>query len=266
MESIAACQACATGFRQGNLPLVITCGHTFCQECVRKTRVCPFCHSPIVSTASNLLILSISTEDLCSHCPKPLYCPLCFTSLCIDCVSRHSYHGVVAATDPRTVELLEMRIREAKESVQRRNAAVLHRLSEVAEEYRRVAAARDEMVEQVRETFQGLREMLRLRESELLEEVKEAISPIESKLLSISAQLSSTEKSQREEIAALSSLLTCRDFSSLQSFCPSAPAEVPSSGRVTDLPSLSLDPAEAQRAILSLGKVSAACRHWLFAL
>jgi hypothetical protein len=106
-EISCTCGICMEGYSQENKPLILSCGHTFCEACYKQNiksnkKECSYCkksftHNPSPPTNFQLLEIvnfiektKIDTIKKCAkHNEGEFYCLNCYTFNCIDCIPSH---------------------------------------------------------------------------------------------------------------------------------------------------------------------------------
>ena len=131
VESLAYCAVCFEEYdHEERVPLMlISCGHTFCRCCLMllpEPLRCPYCmnlesHS-LSELPKNILIYQIQAQlnpnevDMCRHEDLLFYCKICKYPLCLNCVVKHSNHGLVNLSDPQLKELVDSHIEQIKKA------------------------------------------------------------------------------------------------------------------------------------------------------
>ena len=112
------CPSCYEFFDAGDrVPRNLTCGHTFCEQCLikmdqQRLTVCPICRSTIAKPfkpeklPKNFIALDyaqrqhemLKKSNFCTYHPKELmkhFCNTCMRLICVDCIVDHSGHSFV---------------------------------------------------------------------------------------------------------------------------------------------------------------------------
>ncbi|CAG9331677.1 unnamed protein product [Blepharisma stoltei] len=209
METLTTCPVCYSRYTHNDhLPLILSCGHTFCKICVSQISKCPLCRKTSTSAATNLLVFQVNSAPSkpCSHSPRYLYCPLCSYALCLECVVYHNLHGVLPLSDssisPVTKEKLESASKKLKDS----NKLIQDTLNRIGLLHNKINIEKEEYVINIKEKIQEVREALDQKELELLEELECMIRPITSKLEGISAEFQAALKFNKAELKYIEDL------------------------------------------------------------
>ena len=192
MESITTCSICYSKYSQNShIPLVLTCGHTFCKECVLRVSKCPLCRKIITSTTTNLIIFQISCTTLgqCSHKLKKLFCPLCASALCISCVAEHNMHGVISLKDPSLQTSISDKLSNAFEKLNETNKILKNDLEKVFEVKNSLLFKEAKIYKKINKTFDKLLDCVNLRKQEIIDEVESLYKPLSSKLDTLLTEL-----------------------------------------------------------------------------
>lgn len=203
MESLTTCSICCNKFSQNiHVPLVLTCGHTFCKECVAKFTKCPHCRKVITSTTTNLIIFQISCTSggHCEHKLKRLFCPVCACPLCISCVPSHNMHGIIPLNDPSLASSLTEKLKTACEKLLESNNSLFRHLENISQLKSMISEKEFKICEKIRKKFENVFQCLALRKQEILDEVESIYRPISSKLDTLVKELESAIENNKGEI------------------------------------------------------------------
>lgn len=120
VESLTYCSVCFEEYDQEErTPLMLSCGHTFCKNCLillPEPLRCPHCRClesrPLKELPKNITIFQIQAQlnpsevEMCTHDELLFYCKVCKYPLCLHCVVKHSNHGLLSLTDPELENLI----------------------------------------------------------------------------------------------------------------------------------------------------------------
>ena len=126
VESLTFCAVCFEAYdRESHTPLLMQCGHTFCQAClmlISDPMCCPHCRQKesraLSDLPKNILVYQIQAqlapEDIpvCDHEDFYFYCKVCKYPLCVDCVVNHSSHGLISLKDPGLNDVISQHIEQ----------------------------------------------------------------------------------------------------------------------------------------------------------
>lgn len=207
MDTLTTCSICYSKFSiTNNIPLVLTCGHTFCKTCVAKMTKCPHCRQTISSTTINLLLFQASPniEKPCLDKDKRIFCSLCGLALCLGCVSKHGTHGVLAIDDRNVLIYIEEKLEKAFYKLELANQDLRADLEKVLKVREDVSYQEVKIVECLHEGFDCLIRMLQVRKQELLSEVEGFFRPVSSKIEVLMKELEDAIKGNMGEIEEIS--------------------------------------------------------------
>lgn len=185
VESLAYCSVCFEEYNQEvRVPLMLSCGHTFCSGCLLQIPTpmkCPHCRveekRALSELPKNILVYQIQAQlspsdiHMCAHPDPYFYCKLCKYPLCVDCVVQHSSHGLISLKDPELNALLNKHIQQIEKSYKFRIEECKWR-KEKAEDYAHKLDSDYERNRQaIREQFAQMRSIVESQESFYLERI-----------------------------------------------------------------------------------------------
>ena len=174
METITTCPVCYSKYsKPSKIPLILTCGHTFCKSCTSNFSKCPLCRQAFSSSTINLLIFQLSSNpgQPCSHRPKKLFCPTCILPLCVSCVISHNMHGIVPLSDPNLSFQIDDQLSQAHfDLMQNKNNLITH-LQKVNKIKEISTLSHEKILKSVVSEFELILSSIHARKSEILEEL-----------------------------------------------------------------------------------------------
>jgi hypothetical protein len=200
MELLTTCTICYNKYSHpSNIPLVLTCGHTFCNECVCRFSKCPHCRQPITSTIINLIIFSLNSTPAsqCLHDKRKLFCPTCGIPLCISCVSIHNTHGIIPITDPNLSSSISDKLSSALIKLKKYNEKLRIDIEKIIEMKQVVSCKEGKIRDKVKDVFELIVKLINTRKQEICEELDEYFRPISSK---IDVLIKETQRAIQENI------------------------------------------------------------------
>ena len=213
MDFVTKCSICFNRYtHKENVPQIISCGHTFCSICVSRLSRCPHCRSAIKSKATNLLVFQLSSSGKavgCEHHQKPLFCPVCMTGVCLECVALHNMHGLLPEADSQVECLISEKLQEAIVKLSHTNASLKKDLERAGVLHEELMTQQKELAQRVSKSFQEIKDCLDSRLSELLEEISTLYDPLTSKLETLSSEFHSAISHNEKELLEVESIKAC---------------------------------------------------------
>lgn len=177
VESLTYCAICFEEYeKEERIPLMLSCGHTFCKNCLillPEPPKCPACRTPETKSINelprNILIFQIQAQikpsdtEPCSHSELLFYCKVCKYPICLECVVLHSNHGLLSLKDDALNAHIKIHLDQIRQLYQHRTSECKSR-KELAEE---MISKLDKDYTKNREVIvQKFKEMQRLVESQ----------------------------------------------------------------------------------------------------
>ena len=209
MESLTTCSICYGKYSQNtHVPLVLTCGHTFCKECVSKVTKCPYCRKIITSTTTNLIIFQITYTNggSCEHKFKRLFCPACACAICISCVPPHNMHGIIPFNDPALSASISDKLSSASEKLNETNNSLKQHLQKICELKKFTSEKEHSIKKKINKKFDCVFQFLTLRKQEILDEYDSIYKPISSKIDTLIKELEQAIQNNINEIKFIQDL------------------------------------------------------------
>jgi hypothetical protein len=185
VESLTFCSVCFEEYdKEDRVPLLVTCGHTFCKACLTllpEPLKCPHCRFTESRTLNdlpkNFLVYQIQAQlnpsqlTMCKHEDLKFYCKVCKYPICIECVVHHSNHGLLSLNDPELPTLINTHLEQIR-------SAYMHRMQECKRRKEKSEAMLKEWRESyeenrqaIRSTFAKMRDKVEVEEHFYLEKI-----------------------------------------------------------------------------------------------
>lgn len=204
METLTTCPICYSKYsKPSKIPLILSCGHTFCQACTSKFSKCPLCRQCFTSSTINLLIFQLSSTpgQICEHRPKKLFCPTCVVPLCISCILSHNMHGIVPITDPGLLSQVDDQLNETFSELELNKINLLRQLEKVTKIKEVSSLSHGNILKSVEDEFEILLNGICARKREILEELDGYFTPIFSKIDTLLVEIEQALKKTNLELS-----------------------------------------------------------------
>jgi RING-type zinc-finger len=190
MEIVIECIICKESYNSlEKLPLILTCGHTLCKECLVKMNPnslaikCPIDRKIESKSAKqltvNYAILQIlnlqksgsPTKEVCLYhsFPITMICKTCSSSCCYKCIRSHTSHDVYDADHPSILKELETNIRDLSNKIED-GYQIAHRSCErIKKELRELNSSRNKLKNEITVTYDCFIRMVESKRKESLD-------------------------------------------------------------------------------------------------
>jgi Ring finger domain/B-box zinc finger len=194
MEEFFVCPVCLERFDEGHrLPLILACGHSFCKDCIqnmyKQSLSCPFDRKienrRLVDLPKNLLILQIISHKndkksykCFQHDTKKVkyYCYQCRTGFCTTCLRYHTPHSLVELDSTHIITYnIKLKSNELTTNIDKAN----NQAKIYEEKLRKCKDSRDKAILEIKNKFNSLRDLLSLKENEIIFKFTEGLKKIE---------------------------------------------------------------------------------------
>ena len=263
METVTTCPVCYSKYsKPSKIPLILTCGHTFCKSCTSNFSKCPLCRQAFSSSVINLLIFQLTSTpgQPCNHRPKKLFCPTCVLPLCVSCVVSHNMHGIVPLTDPNLSFQIDDQLSQAHSDLIQNKNNLLSYLEKATKIKEISTLSHEKILENVVSEFELVLNCIHARKREILEELNGFFTPIFSKidilLTEINQALAKTnfEMSNIEKTKKMKITHKVKSIKSFQIQCINEKMMEKVLDRASHLPSFSIDSTKILSCLQVFGK------------
>ena len=190
MESIIECIVCLEPYNSfDKVPLILTCGHTLCKECVVKInsnsadikcpidrKVEPKATKQLTVNYAILQLLNLhksgipSRETCTTHShPITLICKTCSLNCCYKCIRNHAGHDVYEADHPIIVSEVEVKVKHLADKIENGLDTSVRSCERIKKELRELTASQNKLRNEMNSAFDYFAKQLEMKRQESLE-------------------------------------------------------------------------------------------------
>ncbi|OMJ73819.1 hypothetical protein SteCoe_27401 [Stentor coeruleus] len=209
MDTLTNCTICYYRYSHiSHIPLILSCGHTFCKTCITKITKCPQCRNNISSTAINRLLLQKKheTKDICFDSGKNLFCPQCDIALCLNCLSNHGTHGIISIKDPNLSSIIKESLDNSYLLLLKSNKKMQKSLEKIQRVKDKIVDKKKVLMNMVNDGFDNLIILLQIRKQEIVSEIERFYTPASSKIDYLLCEIEVGINKNNEEIESIYSI------------------------------------------------------------
>ena len=189
MESIIECIVCLESYNSLNkLPLILSCGHTLCKECVMKINYnsqsikCPI-DRKIEPKATKQLTINyailqvlhlhksgVPSRETCSIHSQAvtLICKTCSSNCCYKCVRNHSGHDIYDVDHPIILTEIETGVKRLADRIEEGFEASNRSCERIKKELRELSLSRNKLKGEINSTYDYFIKQVEIKRKESL--------------------------------------------------------------------------------------------------
>lgn len=275
METLTTCSICYCKYsHDSHIPLVLACGHTYCNHCVSKMSKCPSCRTQITSTATNFIIFQFSNQigPKCDHKFKKFFCPTCSLTLCISCVSLHNTHGIVPLNDAALKLSIKDKLQAAQEKLKDVNYRISLDLKELYDLKNFLCTQQFKVIDKTKRKFEEIINFLNYRKGEILDEIESFYKPISSKIDTLLKGHEETSECNQKEIEFIDKIKIYKIKKQIELIRPFKAKHINHnllqkiSKKLENLPKVKINTTNIMKSIESLGRLESERKFNIFGL
>lgn len=193
MESIIECIVCLENYNSlEKLPLILTCGHTLCKECVTKINAtssvikCPIDRKTEPKASKQLTVnyailqvlnlhkSGIPSREICSLHSQAitLICKTCNTNCCYKCIRTHSGHDVYDADHPTILSEIENNVNKLTKKVDEGLDTSNRACERIKKELRELSSSRNKLKGEINSAYDYFIRQVEVKRKESLDSLE----------------------------------------------------------------------------------------------